>query len=194
MRTAGLFLIIFIISGCTAEIKTERTDWFDMPELTRKLIANMSDAMPSVNKTFDFNGVSETKTIQAADSVFWKQEFANFFEVNLNTPLVRDFVRLETGRKDLNSNLMVDEYIVDEKSKSTIKELQLYYLDTPTEIRKISIRLNNSNLVSKSETEVEIWLNRYQELLLIDSLIVKSKEKTLLQSPRNYSNKLKVLW
>ena len=194
MRSLVLLTLILVFSSCSEEVKTVRTEWFDIPDLSNRLIMNMSDAGPSIHKEFIFNGESESRRIDETDSSFWRIELAKLAEINLNSPMVRDYIDLKAASRDNYSNLMVDQYKIDHASKSSIKEVLIYYLDVPSEIRQIHVRFNESNLVFKSETEIDIWLNRYQDLLLIDSLSFSSREKTLLQSKRDYTNKLSVLW
>lgn len=194
MRLIVSIILILVFAGCTREIKSEKTEWFDIPSLSTQLVKSMSNAAPPVEKEFEFNGVSELMRIEDSDSIFWKQELNKLTEVNLNSPLVRDHISLKSATKDSRSNLLVDQYIIESESKSTLNEVLLYYLDDPSEIRQISVRFKESNMISDSETMLNIWLNRYQDILLIDSLSLNSHEKTVLQSPRDYTNKLTVVW
>ena len=194
MRSVILIIGILIITGCSGDIKSEKTVWFDIPGLSNQLVKSMSVAAPTVEKEFEFNGVSESLRIEVSDSSFWKQELAKLTETNLNSPSVRDYIALKSAARDHRSNLMVDQYIIESESKSSLNEVLIYYLDVPSEIRQISVSLKESNLITDSETVINIWLNRYQDILLIDSLSLSSHEKTILQAPRDYTNKLTVVW
>lgn len=194
MRLVVLSVLTLIFTGCTEDVKSVKTEWFDIPGLSNQLVRSMGESGPQVHKKIEFNGISESRQIDFADTSFWKQELAKVTETNLNSPLVRDYIELKSSSQDNYSNLKVDHYTIDSESKSLIKEVLIYYLDVPSEIRQISIRLNESNLVFQSETEIDLWLNRYQNLILIDSINVNSHEKTILQAPRVYTNKIAVLW
>ncbi|MEN8248568.1 MAG: hypothetical protein ABFS32_06525 [Bacteroidota bacterium] len=194
MRVIVLLFAIIVLSSCTDDVKSVKSNWFDIPGLGIQLANNMSSRTPSVNKTFILNDVVESVNIDISDSGFWKQELSKLAEIDLNSPQVRGYIKLNSKIEDDNSNLLIDQYTLAEGSNSPIEKISLYYLDDPAELRQISISLNKSNLVTQSSTELNIWLNRYQKSLLIDSLKLKHHEKIIMQSPRDYENRIKVLW
>lgn len=194
MKKVILLLVIFAVAGCSPDVKTIESNWFNLPEHIELLVNNMGNKTPSVRKSFNLNGVLESKTFNAYDSGFWVQEFAKLTSLDLNSPQIRDYVELSSGIEDNNSNLLIDYYAVTEESKSALKEVYLYYLNSTSDLRQIKVVLNESSLVTSSRIDISIWLNRYQNLLLVDSMKTKGVEKMFLQSPRKYENTIKVLW
>jgi len=188
MRLILATLTFIFIAGCTnklAETNLNPTQ-LDLPKYVQELVKNMSDKHLKISKTFILNNKSETKIYTKSDSSFWRKELAMLEQLDLNSPQLSGTFEIEKGSKDQFSNLLIDKYSFTVKDGIGIKELLIYYLDDPADIRQIKAEITTKNLISKSNSQLSIWVNRYGEDLLVDSLEVISQDKTLMQPARNY--------
>ena len=194
MRFTILLLSISLF-GCSHEPQPGVSLlWFDLPNVVDELVVNMNTKNHKTIKTFILNSDIETKTFNSTDSAFWALELAKLKEIDLNSPRIRDVLSLESSIKDENSNLLIDEYMMPEGGTSSLKKLDVYYLKDTTEIRQIYVELNSDNLISSSGTKINLWVNRYDEKLLIDSLQIVGCDKTFMQPEREYRITTKTTW
>jgi hypothetical protein len=77
---------------------------------------------------------------------------------------------------------------------ASLNKLRIYYLDEPSDIRQIYAELNSDNLIANSSTKINLWINRYNDGLLIDSLQIVGCEKTFMQAEREYQITTKIIW
>ena len=194
MRLILVFFLLLVHLGCTTKPqKAAGSKWFDVPKFVNGLVVNMDDKNPKVTKTFILNNTSETKQYAYADSSFWAKELTKLSELDLNKPQFRDEITLNARIKDNNSNLLIDEYLLTGKKDTPFKKLSIYYLKYPLDVRQVYVELKSDNLIAHSETKISLWLNRYNDKLLIDSLQITGEDKTLMQPSRDYHIITKVL-
>ena len=194
MRVTILLLSI-ILFGCSQKPQPGVSLlWFDLPNVLDELVVNMNAKNHKTIKTFILNSDTETKTFDSTDSTFWALELAKLKEIDLNSPQIRDVLNLTSSIKDENSNLLIDAYMMPEDGTSSLKKLNIYYLKDTTEIRQIYAELNSDNLISNSGTKINLWVNRYDEKLLIDSLQIVGCGKTFMQPEREYRITTKTTW
>jgi hypothetical protein len=190
--TAILFVLIAGCSNNSAEIKVFSTQ-LDLPKYAQELVNNMSGRKIRISKTFVLNELSETKVYSEPDSVFWIKELTMLANIDLNSPQLSGSFKIKKASKDQFSNLLIDNYAFSFKDDTGIKNLSVYYLDDPKDIRHIKAELTTKNLISQSNSKLSIWVNRYGAELLIDSLEIISQDKTLMQPVRNYRSITSVL-
>ena len=180
--------IIVLVAGCNnnpAETKLNSAH-LDLPKHAQDLAINMAGRELRISKTFVLNETSETKEFSKSGTVFWKNELAILENIDLNSPQLIGAFDIEKGVQDQFSNLLIDKYSFAAKGDIGIKKLHVYYLEDPNNIRQIKAETATKNLISQSNSQLSIWINRYGEVLLIDSLEIISEDKTLMQPSRNY--------
>jgi hypothetical protein len=192
-----LLILIFTITlfGCQSQPKQEvKQLWFDLPGFVDELVLNMSAQSRPATKFFRLNSEKEAKEYESSDSTFWATELAKLKEINLNSPQVRDIISIKRSIKDDKSNLLINEYSVAANNMTALKKLKIYYLTDTSEIRKIYAELSSNNFIEKSATKINLWLNSYNNQLLIDSLEIMVEDRTLMQSPREYTITTTTKW
>jgi len=195
MRLIIVIVALVSLIGCEQKIqKNNNRQWFDLPKFIGELADNMTDRDPRVSKTFILNNISETLLHNATDTSFWRKELATLETINLNSAQIRDVIEFKGGAKDKLSNLLIDEYRIVGAKAYPLKKVRIYYLDQPMEIRQVEIDICSANLIADSEKSIKIWLNRYNKKLLVDSIKVSGKDKTLLQPIREYQSITKSIW
>lgn len=194
MRLITLFFLVALI-GCTSEPKEKaEAIWFDLPTLLDELVLNMDTKNHRTIKTFMLNHESETKEYESTDSSFWAIELAKLRGIDLNSPQLRDVLIINRDIKDNKSNLLIDEYQLPDDNSALLKKLHVYYLEDTSEIRQIYAELISDNLIANSQTKINLWVNRYSEKLLIDSVLIIGHDKTLMQPIREYQITTKIVW
>jgi hypothetical protein len=192
-----LLILIFTITlfGCQPQPQQEAKQlWFNLPGLVDVLVLNMSAQSRPATKFFRLNSEKEAKEYESSDSTFWATELAKLKEINLNSPQVRDIISIKRSIKDDKSNLLINEYSVAANNMTALKKLKIYYLTDTSEIRKIYAELSSNNFIEKSATKINLWLNSYNNQLLIDSLEIMVEDRTLMQSPREYTITTTTKW
>jgi hypothetical protein len=193
MRLSTLLLLITL--GCTPKPEHKADSlMFDLPKLVDELVLGMDTKNHRAIKTFELNYDSETKQYESTDSSFWAIQLARLREIDLNSPQIRDVLNITTNIKDDKSNLLINEYLVSENNNASLKKLSVYYLNDTSEIRQIYAELNSDNLIANSTTKINLWINRYNDGLLIDSLQIVGCEKTFMQAEREYQITTRIIW
>jgi len=195
MKRIIVYTFIILLLGCDTSLPQQtNTHLFNLPDFTKKLIVNMSNRHPAVNKSFSLNGNKENKNINNTDSTFWSQELARLIDTDLNSPKYLGAISVTPKQQDPDSNLLINSYSLTNITKLPLKSLRIYYLNDTTEIRKIDLMMTSDNLINASETSISLWINRYNGILLIDSLKITGKDKTLFQGTRQYQGLTKTIW
>ena len=193
MRLATLLLLLAL--GCTLKPQQKAGSLlFDLPKLVDELVLGMDTKNHRTIKTFELNHDAETKQYESTDSAFWAVQLARLREIDLKSPQIRDVLNITRNIKDDKSNLLINEYLVADNNQASLKKLSIYYLDEPSEIRQIYAELNSENLIANSSTKINLWINRYNDGLLIDSLQIVGCEKTFMQAEREYQIFTKIIW
>jgi hypothetical protein len=191
----SIFFIIVLLIGCKPDSQNRvAVEWFDLPGLVDELVLNMDNKNHRAIKTFTLNRDVETKQYESSDSTFWARELAKLSGIDLNSSQIRDALQMKGNIKDYKSNLLIDQYLLPDDNMATLKKLNVYYLEDTSEIRQIYAELNSDNLISKSNTKINLWINRYSNILLIDSLQIVGCDKTFMQSEREYHSTTRITW
>ena len=190
-----ILLLTLVLIGCKPEPQQKiELVWFDLPSLVDELVLNMDNKNHRVIKTFTLNSNTETKRYDSSDSIFWARELAILREIDFNSPQLRDEIIFNNNLNDDNSNLLIDEYLLPDDNTGPFNKLSIYYLKEPLEIRQVYAELNSDNLISKSNTKFNLWMNRYNKMLIIDSLQIVGCDKTFMQSEREYQIFTRTNW
>ena len=187
MRFIVVLGVLFIL-GCQDKSGNVQTPiYIDLPELTNSIITNMANRSADVTKKFVLNNSVEDKTILATDSAFWLKELELLAKIDLNAPKYLGALQLSAMNKDSNSNLLFDRLTVTDDNLE-LQALEIYYLEEKNQVRLINVDFALKNFIAHSNTQLSVWLNEYNDQLLVDSIVVKGRDKVLLQEERFYES------
>lgn len=194
MRLLTIFISLFIF-GCQplSSQKEIKPVYFDMPGFSQELLASQVMAKSKVVKRTVVNGAQEKQDIAKADSSFWATELYLLINENINKPSLVDAYTIQKDVSEDSSNLKKTVYTALPESNAVIKKLVIKYLNNPSEIRQIFAEVSNSNSVYTTHQTFELWVNKYENQLLIDSLINIGFNKTILLDSMTYSSKVVVV-
>lgn len=191
-------ILIFFISVIGISFQPVSTNqvakgkYFDLASFTQILVENQVVANTHITKTTNVNGVEEIIEIGKADSLFWTTELFLLLNANINKPSLIDSYSIEKDINEETSNLLKTIYTALPEAKTEIKKIEFKYLNTQNEIRQVLAVINTKNSVYSTKQTVEMWVNKYGNKLLIDSLVTTGYNKTILLDSMRYSSKVVV--
>lgn len=187
MRRLFLFGIVILL-GCQEDSAPQQNiDYLDFPEFTGTVLKNMDNRSADAEKWFILNNKQESKSYTATDSTFWSQELQLLAKIDLNAPKYRDVIEISTENADSTSNLFFDR-ITSTNPDTDLRKIDIFYLDNINQIRKLHIDYATKNFFTESRHRLTIWLNDYNDQLLIDSLVSSGVDKVRFQKERNYES------
>ncbi len=165
---------------------------FDLPGFSEKLVASHIKAKSKVVKSTQVNAIKEKNSV-ITDSIFWTIELSSLLNEDINKPSLTDAYSVQKGIPDKSSNLLKTIYTALPKTHTNITLLEIKYLGTEAEVRQINARFERKNLVYTTEQFVQVWVNRYGNQLLIDSISTQGFNKTILLDSMKYYSKVVVI-
>ena len=173
---AGLIVGLAIWTlGCSPPESTAVADYsyFDVRGFASSLLADQLASGKTVDKTVTANGVDETQKFATPDSAFWATDMNILLETDLNKPSLRNAYSVTLGLEDKASNLLINLYEAVNSEEVAVQAVSVFYWQEESEVRKIQISRGSSNVLSTTSQDVTCWVNKYNGVLLIDS--IKSK-------------------
>ncbi len=188
MPKAKLIIGLLLAMGCAREpARQEQPRWFDLPATLSEVIDNTVAVSAAVEKMFVLNGRQEQHLYEPADTAFWHAELSKILQIDLNGLGYREALQIRQAQPDTASNLLYDEYRPAPGNHLPLVYVRVYYLQQPTELRRLSLRLERDNLLAGSRWQADVWLNRYNNHLLIDSARLRGADNMFWQKPRQYA-------
>ncbi len=189
MRYIPLIIALFMI-GCTspAPKKADIKPYFDITSFTENLILNQSQSGLPVSKKLWVNGVKEEVEVKNTDSLFWATELYPLLIAEINKPSLLGAFDIQEKVEEQNSNLLKTIYTALPDANTTVKKIEIKYLNNPKELRQIVAQLKTENHVYKTTQNIHVWLNDYNGLLLIDSLKTTGINKTIFLDTMHYAS------
>ena len=194
MRIFILFISL-LWAGCqpiTSNISSNEA-YFDLPGFAQELLETQVKGQGQVVKTIQVNQIQDISIIDNPDSIFWATELFPLLNGNINKPSLINAYSVQQDIPDELSNLLKTVYTALPESNTTIKKLEIKYLDSPKEIRQVIVFIDNKNSVYNTQQVIQLWTNKYGSKLLIDSLVTKGFNKTILLDSMKYSSKVVII-
>ena len=119
--------------------------------------------------------------------MFWSKELELLRKVDLEAPRYRGALEISERNNDSNSNLVFDR-VTTTDTKLELQSIELYYLEERSQVRKLELSFKSDNFIANSNNQLTIWLNEYDDQLIIDSLITIGQAKVLFQEERVYES------
>ena len=191
MRIFILFISL-LWAGCqpiTSNISSNEA-YFDLPGFAQALLETQVQGQGQVVKTIQVNQIQDISIIDNPDSIFWATELFPLLNGNINKPSLINAYSVQQDMPDESSNLLKTVYTALPESNTTIKKLEIKYLDSPKEIRQVIVFIDNKNSVYNTQQVIQLWTNKYGSKLLIDSLVTEGFNKTILLDSMKYSSKV----
>jgi hypothetical protein len=172
MKRYFSFLLVTAVLSCTStkdEPALEALPYFDLKGFIDVEINKLES--DSVLKTSEINGEEQIVDLQYS-AAQWKEEFAAFYEADINVPSLASSYSTRTTPDQLIHELLPE-------AKGKVKEITIRYVQNyPV---WITFRLRDENMFYQSSTLGEIFLN--QSTRKIDHYKIETTQKVLFLSP-----------
>lgn len=146
-----VFTAALAFFSCSEERSASQRSFFNIDSLISFQVNHLKGRY-ELNKVVEIDG-KEEHTRFVPDSVQWARELDIFRQLEqVNKAAYRDAYDVRE-RRDTNSNLTVREIKLRPGSKAPVLGLELYYLNDPADLRRISAVVGTENaLYTKLET------------------------------------------
>jgi len=166
------FLLLGAVLACAPtkeEPALEKLPYFNLKGFINLEISKIEG--DSVLKTSEINGEEQLVDLQY-DSAKWKEEFAAFYEADINVPSLAVSYATRTTPDQLIHELLPE-------AKGKVKDITIRYVQNyPV---WVTFRLKDENMFYQSTTLGEIFLN--QSTRQIDHYKIETTQKVLFLSP-----------
>ena len=166
------FLLLGAVLACAPtkeEPALEKLPYFDLKEFINLEISKLEG--DSVLKTSEINGEEQFVDLKYA-SAQWKEEFAAFYEADINVPSLATAYGTRTTPDQLIHELLPE-------AKGKVKEISIRYVQNYP--AWVIFRLKDENMFYQSTTLGEIFMN--QATGKIDHYEIETTQKVMFLSP-----------
>ena len=166
------FLLLGAVLACAPtkeELALEKLPYFDLKEFINLEISKLEG--DSVLKTSEINGEEQIVDLKYA-SAQWKEEFAAFYEADINVPSLAIAYGTRTTPDQLIHELLPE-------AKGKVKEISIRYVQNYP--AWVTFRLKDENMFYQSTTLGEIFMN--QATGKIDHYEIETTQKVMFLSP-----------
>lgn len=170
-RYFSILLLGAVLSCAPAkeEPTLDKLPYFDLKEFINLEISKLEG--DSVLKTSEINGEEQVVDLKYA-SAQWKEEFAAFYEADINVPSLATAYGTRTTPDQLIHELLPE-------AKGKVKEISIRYVQNYP--AWVTFRLKDENMFYQSSTLGEIFMN--QATGKIDHYKIETTQKVLFLSP-----------
>jgi len=134
--------------SCTSDRQTNGDQLLAFDSLWQAQVKALTEAKAELTKEVRMNETTESTTFIPKDSLAWTNELEIFQQIaSINKPANRSYYQ-ESILDDTSSNLTIRSLKTNEKL--AVKEVRVYYLQTPEHIRKIEAFTSDRNSLYKS--------------------------------------------
>jgi hypothetical protein len=167
----GVLLLGAILSCAPTkeEPALEKLPYFDLKSFINLELSKIEG--DSVLKTSEINGEEQLVDLQY-DSAQWKEEFAAFYEADINVPSLASSYSTRTTPDQLIHELLPE-------AKGTVKELTIRYVQNYP--AWVTFKIKDENLFYSSTTLGELFMN--QATGKIDQYKLETTQKVMFLSP-----------
>jgi hypothetical protein len=166
------FLLLGAVLSCSPtkeEPALEKLPYFDLKSFINLELSKIEG--DSVLKTSEINGEEQLVDLQY-DSAQWKEEFAAFYEADINVPSLASSYSTRTTPDQLIHELLPE-------AKGKVKDLTIRYVQNYP--AWVTFKIKDENLFYSSTTLGELFMN--QATGKIDQYKLETTQKVMFLSP-----------
>jgi hypothetical protein len=180
-----VFFVLIFLSACEKK-ENVKSRYYAIDSLINAQVQSLSDSKAMLEKKAEIDGVEQTNTFSPKDSTAWANELDIFDELKvINNPSNASNYVVVKGGKDGNSNLSVDSFTG--KETLPVVYLKIFYLTTPSQIRRIEALYLEENSLVKGSRLLILEFQRVGSQVMLASYSVEGSQKMFLGESVKFS-------
>jgi hypothetical protein len=179
-----LSFVVAYMAACSSE-RQQPAGLFNIDSVITIQVRNLLAQKATIRKTARLNGLEKTSSITPSDTVGWEQELSIFLGLDvLNKPINKGEYKVETST-DPESGLLVKSFSTTEDLP--VKFLRVYYDLTPSDIRRIEAKYDETNSLYASTRLLTLNFSGESNLRLLSSYQIVGGQKMFLDDSVEYN-------
>lgn len=180
MRGTFFFSIVCVLvfTACSNEKQVGSNQLLAFDSVWNAQVKSLTEAKAELVKEVRMNGVIQSTTSVIDDSLIWANELEIFQPIaSINKPGNRSYYQ-ETILDDESSNLTIRRLFTDEALM--VKEVRIYYLESPNHIRKIEAFTSERNSLYTSARNLSLNFSEVNNKTLLTSYSIEGGQHMIL--------------
>jgi hypothetical protein len=184
-QIAFILLILVVLSAC----ETRHSDtkyYYALDSVLNEQVQYLTQSHATLTKKAAIDGKEESTSFIPKDTTRWKYELDVFAELNdINKSANVGKYRTERGVKDANSNLLI--FKIESTEKLPVVFLNVYYLETLSNIRRIEGLYREESSLLKSSRQLSMEFQNINNKIVLTSYSITGGQKMLLGDSVQFS-------
>ncbi|MFZ2906938.1 MAG: hypothetical protein WAZ98_12095 [Cyclobacteriaceae bacterium] len=187
MKIAGSLGLFFLLFSCEQETRRPHA-YYPVDSLIHAQVKLLQKSGAVLTKKAEIDGVEDETSFTPKDSTAWANELDIFFELSLiNNPIHAGKYVVENGLNDQNSNLSIRSYTG--KNVLPVVYLKLFYLDKPSNIRRMEALYREENALLKGSRLLILEFQEIRDQTVLTSYSIEGSQKMFLGNLVQFSIK-----
>lgn len=187
LKIAGTLGLFFLLFSCEQETRRLHA-YYPVDSLIHAQVKLLQKSGAVLTKKAEIDGVEDETSFTPKDSTAWANELDIFFELSLiNNPIHAGKYVVENGLNDQNSNLSIRSYTG--KNVLPVVYLKLFYLDKPSNIRRMEALYREENALLKGSRLLILEFQEIRDQIVLTSYSIEGSQKMFLGDPVQFSIK-----
>lgn len=179
------FLALVVLYSCENK-RSETRYYFAIDSVLHDQVQYLTVSRATLTKKASIGGENEAKVFVPKDTLAWSHQLDAFAGLNeINKPANAGKYRIEKGRSDINSNLLI--YSIESTENLPVEYLKVYYLDNLSNIRKIEGFYHEESSLLKSSRQLLMEFQSINNKIVLTSYSVTGGQKMPLGDTVQYS-------
>jgi hypothetical protein len=185
------YVILILLAGSSLmqsceEKRSDTKFYYPIDSLINAQVVYLVESNAKLSKQAAIDGKEENISFIPKDSTAWVHELDVFAELNdINKPTNVGKYRTQRGVKDLTSNLLI--YTIKSTEKLPVSYINVYYLNTLSDIRKIEAHVNQESDLLNSSRDLLMEFQNINNKIVLTSYSIHGGQKLLLGDSVTFS-------
>lgn len=177
-----LLVIVLVGGNCimnSCERPSAQRQYYNLDSLLQEQIIFLAKSRAVVHKEAKMNSLAHDSTYAPPDSIGWTKELDIFTDAGiLNKPINRGSYSITDGLQDEGSNLTIRAYTATKPMP--LVYLKIYYLNTPSKLRKLEAFYEEENVLMKSSRKLVMEFTDVQQNNILSAYRVEGNQKMFI--------------
>lgn len=169
---------VLLFTACSNDTQVGSNQLLAFDSVWQAQVKTLTDVKAELTKEVRMNGATQSITSVIDDSLAWANELEIFQQISsINKPGNRSYYK-ETILDDEFSNLTIRRLFT--KEALIVKEVRIYYLNSPNNIRKIEAFTSERNSLYKSARNLSLNFSELNNKTLLTSYSIEGGQHMIL--------------